>query len=132
MLRSCLPKEMEAVAVSNQILVQHKLSLSVGKNPFEALFGCHPRVLGIDPEPTAVGNMNVWLAERSRMNQLIRQHLLRAQDRMKKQADKKRFEHSFSVGDLVYMKLQPYIQSSVVHMANQKLGFKYFGPFLIL
>jgi ribosomal protein L21E len=66
------------------------------------------------------------------MNQLIRQHLLRAQDRMKKQAYKKRFEHSFSVGDLVYMKLQPYIQSSVVHRANQKLGFKYFGPFPIL
>jgi hypothetical protein len=89
-------------------------------------------VLGIAPEPAATGNMDVRLEERSRMNQLIMQHLFRAQDHMKKQADKKQFEHSFSVGDLVYMKQQPYIQSSVVHRANQKLEFKYFGPFPIL
>jgi hypothetical protein len=41
---------------------------------------------------------------------------------MKKKADKKWPEHSFSVGNLVYMKLQPYVQTSVVHRANQKLG----------
>jgi hypothetical protein len=31
---------------------------------------------------------------------------------MKKKADKKWPEHSFSVGNLVYMKLQPYVQTS--------------------
>jgi hypothetical protein len=66
------------------------------------------------------------------MNDLIRQHLCRAQDRMKKQTDKKRSERSFSVSDLVYMKLQLYVQSSVLHKVNQKLGFKYFGPFCVL
>jgi hypothetical protein len=40
----------------------------LGRSPFEALFGRHPRMLGIAPEPATVANLDVWLAERSRMN----------------------------------------------------------------
>jgi hypothetical protein len=32
------------------------------------------------------------------------------------------------VGDLVYLKLQPYIQNSFAARSNQKLAFKFFGP----
>jgi hypothetical protein len=35
----------------------------------------------------------------------VRQHLLRAQQRMKSKADKHRFERTFAVGDFVYLKL---------------------------
>jgi len=51
---------------------------------------------------------------------------------MKAQADKGRSERSFAVGDLVYLKLQPYIQSSVASRLNHKLSFRFFGPFSIL
>jgi hypothetical protein len=36
------------------------------------------------------------------------------------------------VGDLIFLKLQPYVQSSLAPRANQKLAFKFFGPFPVL
>jgi hypothetical protein len=51
---------------------------------------------------------------------------------MKKQADKNRTKREFSIGTMVYLKLQPYVQYLVMPKANQKLSFKYFDPFQIL
>ena len=35
----------------------------------------------------------------------------------------------FEIGDSVYVKLQPYRQTSIALRKNQKLGSPYFGPF---
>jgi hypothetical protein len=48
---------------------------------------------------------------------------------MKHQADKYRTECSFQVGDRVWLKLQPYVQSSVTSRVSPKLSYHYFGPF---
>lgn len=66
------------------------------------------------------------------MQDLVHQHLLRAQQRMKRQADKGRSECSFQVGDAVFLKLQPYVQPSLAPRANQKLAFKFFGPYQVV
>lgn len=53
---------------------------------------------------------------------------------MKKQADRHRSERQFQVGlrASVPSGLQPYIQSSLATCSNQKLAFKFFGPFRIM
>lgn len=51
---------------------------------------------------------------------------------MKKHADQKRLQRFFNVGDQVYLKIQPYVQSSVSTRSNPKLAFKYFGPYTVI
>lgn len=51
---------------------------------------------------------------------------------MKLQADKNRTFRSFQVGDSVYVKIQPYVQTTLASRSSNKLAFKYFGPFLII
>jgi len=105
---------------------------ALGKTPFEVVYG-QSRHLGIsDTSACQAADLEGWLQERELLSKLIHQHLLRAQQRMKHHADKNRSEREFAVGDLVYLKLQPYIQSSVAPRGNQKLAYRFFGPFKIL
>jgi hypothetical protein len=92
---------------------------ALGKSPFEVLYGHSPRHLGISATDCASPDLEVWLKERATMTELLKQQLLRSQQRMKAQADKHRSERHFQVGDRVYLKLQPYIQSTVATRNNQ-------------
>jgi len=83
------------------------------------LYGHPPRHFGItNLEASSVPELEQWLKERELLTVLIQQQLQRAQQRMKAQADKGRSEREFAPGDLVYLKLQPYIQSSVASRLN--------------
>lgn len=73
-----------------------------------------------------------WLSQREVLQSVIQQQLLRASQRMKQHADLKRSERVFDIGDLVYVKLQPYVQTFLAPRSNQKLAYKYFGPFKVL
>jgi hypothetical protein len=70
--------------------------------------------------------------ERELLSQLIKQNLLRAQQMMKAQADKNKTEREFQEGDSVFLKLQPYVQSTVADRTTQKLSFRFYGPYKIL
>nr|GEV85861.1 retrovirus-related Pol polyprotein LINE-1 [Tanacetum cinerariifolium] len=67
--------------------------------------------------------------ERDRMLEELKRHFLRAQQLMKEQADGKRRDVSFGVGDKVYLKLRLYRQGSMVQRANQKLASRFYGPY---
>jgi hypothetical protein len=51
---------------------------------------------------------------------------------MKGQADKKRIERSFEVGEWIFVKLRAHKQKSVVTRINAKLAAKYYGPYPII
>jgi len=102
-------------------------------SPFEVLYGHPPRHFGITiPQASSIPELDQWLTERELLTQVIQQQLMRAQQRMKAQADKGRSEREFVVGDMVYLKLQPYIQSSIAIRSNHKLTYRFFGPFRVL
>jgi hypothetical protein len=105
----------------------------LGISLFEALYGHPPRHLGItDPTECCVLDLAEWLKQRKFLTTLLQQQLGRAQQRMKHQEDTKRTEREFQVGEFVYLKLQPHIQSSMESRSNHKLSFKYYGPFKVL
>ncbi|KAG8634215.1 hypothetical protein MANES_17G019650v8 [Manihot esculenta] len=51
---------------------------------------------------------------------------------MKQQADKKLSKRVFTMGDCVFLKLQPYSQTSLALRRSLKLSAKYYGSFQII
>lgn len=89
---------------------------ALGRSPFKALYGYVPRHFGISVvDSVTVPELSDWLHDRQVMTDLIHQHLSRAKERMKRQANKERSERHFQVGDLVFVKLQPYVQTTLAH-----------------
>ena len=106
---------------------------ATGKSPFEIVYGHPPRYFGVSPySAIASDSIDQWLQNRSFVMASVKQHLDRAKLRMKTQADKKRIDRQFEVGDMVFSKLQPYVQASVADRTNRKLSFKNYGPFRVL
>ena len=54
-------------------------------------------------------------------------------NRMKQQADQHRSEKSFDIGDLVFLRIQPYKQMPLKQdKKDKKLSPKYYGPYNVL
>jgi hypothetical protein len=52
---------------------------------------------------------------------LLKENLQMAQNRQKIGADRHKIEHNLEVGDLVFLRLHPYIQSSLKKSGAEKL-----------
>ena len=63
---------------------------------------------------------------------LLKEHLVRAQHRMKSIVDRHRRNLSFKIGDMVYLKSRLYRQLSLARKVNEKLSPRFYYPFPIL
>ncbi|GKB89285.1 ty3-gypsy retrotransposon protein [Tanacetum coccineum] len=72
------------------------------------------------------------LIERDDMLKLLRSNLVKAQDRMRNQANTKRREQSFQEGDYVFVSIQPYRQKTLAKRRYEKLSPRFYGPYRIL
>jgi hypothetical protein len=103
------------------------------KTPFEIVYGRPPPVLRrwVQGE-TRVEAVQRDLIDRDEVLRQLRNQLLRAQEKMKLQADKKRSDKSFVCGEWVFVKLRAYRQQSVVSRVNAKLAARFYGPYPIV
>ncbi|KAL9448232.1 hypothetical protein AB3S75_015664 [Citrus x aurantiifolia] len=101
--------------------------------PFQALYGRPPPSVPM----YSIGSLPVHEVDHALQtkDELLRQlksNLAAAANRMKQTAYKKIRDVEFKEGDMVYLRLHPYQQSSVFKRAHQKLCSKYFGPYQII
>ncbi|WVZ13310.1 hypothetical protein V8G54_017840 [Vigna mungo] len=102
-------------------------------SPFEIVYGRAPPSLSrFVPGETAVESVAQDLMTRDEALKQLKFHLSRAQDLMVQQANKKRREMQFMVGDWVYLKIRPHRQASMLVRLHSKLSARYFGPFQVL
>ena len=105
---------------------------ATGTTPFKALYGRDPPTLlrWVD-QSSKVQEVDQLIKERNQLLDELKEQLQKAQSRMKSQADKRRREVEYEKGDLVYLKLKPYMFKSLAKKPNEKLAPRYYGPFAI-
>jgi hypothetical protein len=106
--------------------------MSLQLTPFQALYGFPPPLISelLIPGPDDL-NAATFLESKQQMLNQLKQNLYKAQARMKKFADMHRSKCTFSMGDRVYLKMEPYRLAAFGFHGTIKLQSKYYDPFLI-
>ncbi|KAK1607032.1 hypothetical protein QYE76_030705 [Lolium multiflorum] len=127
------PKQWRAWLPSAELWYNSSFHSSIGCSPFKALYGHEPN-LGAMPtkNPDTTENVSDMVTDRAAQLEVLKKHLAAAQNRMKLKADRNRTEKEFQVGEQVLLKLQPYVQKSVVSRPFPKLAYKFFGPYKVV
>lgn len=81
---------------------------------------------------TSNATLDEQLRARDEALEALKEHLRIAQDKMKKNVDPKRRDVEYAVGDMVFLKIGPYRQSSLRKKRNEKLSPKFLGSFKIV
>lgn len=102
--------------------------------PYEIVYSQPPPIhLPYLPGESSSAVVDRSMQKREEIINMLKFHLLRAQNRMKQSADSHRSHREFKVGDYVYLKLQPYRQHSLkARHIPHKLSQRFYGPFRVL
>lgn len=71
-------------------------------------------------------------AKKNVMLRELQELLLKAQDLMINKANKHLREVEHEVGDMVFLKIQPYKLKKVTKRLNQKLSPRFYGPYKVI
>ncbi|XP_059068173.1 uncharacterized protein LOC131858745 [Cryptomeria japonica] len=107
--------------------------MSIGMTPFRALYGYE----ALSFTDLAVSDSRVplaqdWLQENQDVMRSLRENLQQAQNQQKMYADRHRIERAFEVDDMVFLRLQPYRQSTLKRGGAEKLKPRFYGPYRAL
>ena len=107
---------------------------AIRSTPYEIIYGQPPPLhLPYLPGESSSSVVDRSLQKREEVINMLKFHLLHAQNRMKQYADAHRSPREFKIGDHVYLKLQPYRQHT---LKNRKIPHKlsphFYGPFRVV
>ena len=73
-----------------------------------------------------------WVEESQEILKLLKDNLQVIENQQNQYANRHREERTFQVNDLVYLRLQPYKQTSLKKNGAEKLKPRYYGPYKIV
>ena len=122
---------MDKVVVLSRVLVQYHVSKrALGISPFQAVYGrLPPPLVYYGDRDTPNSALDEQLKKRDIMLGALKEHLRVAQEKMRRDADLKRRDVEYGVGDLVFLKIRPYWQVPLQKRRNEKLSAMFFGPY---
>lgn len=106
---------------------------AIQMSPFQALYGYSPpQVNELSVPENFSHDLPPTIQDKERILLKPKQNLELARDRMKTYAVRQRTEWEFSVGDMVYLKMQPYRETALGLRKSLKLASKFYGPYRVL
>lgn len=107
--------------------------LSINTTPYQTLHGRPtPAIISYGTKKTSNDNVEQLLMERDATLISLKEHLNLAQQRMKRQADKKRKDMELAEEEWVYLKIRPYHQRTLIRKRCEKLSPNFFGLFQVI
>ena len=112
-----------------EFAINNVVNVSTGKSPFEVNYGFNPRMDYLNEvDGTRMESVDTWATNLNLIHFGIEAALRSASEKMAASANKSRIDHSFKVGDQVWLSSE---NLNVVR-PSRKLGFRRVGPFKIL
>ena len=107
---------------------------STGYTPFLLNTGQHPRVPAnlLSPTDSNTPSVHEYLEQQSTALIFAQDALQRAQDHQKEQADKRRRDHDYKIGDKILLNAENITMPADSGLSSDKLKPRFIGPFVLL
>lgn len=106
---------------------------SIIMTPFQALYGYPAPLVNEFAVPrNSIHEVPPTIQDKERIIQKLKHNMAQAKSRTKIYADKHISGRTFAVGDIVYLKMQPYRETTLGLRKILKVAYKFYGPFGVI